>query len=366
MLNLRDLLEPRTEDQLFDSFIGLLAAAGFPVTSWHVGGIARTLARLVARGLVKVSEIISLLAKGGFNSYAEKDWLTLLSREVYQNGRSPAEFARGQILLGLSSALAGPYTIVPGQLWLFWNGKRYRNTSGTPAGSPLTYPDTVTLSFQAESPGAAWNAPDNQLSLTTPLAGMVLLASTITIQGTDPERDISLRERNRGRWGTTGVVANEDGWATYTREASAQVTRVVVLEDTPEDGQVQVVVAGVAGALSGPTLTSINGYLDGRRPMCVRVAAVNATEQAVSLTGVVRIKASHPNAASALAQVIDALNVYFAELPIGGVVRVSDLYALIEAVPGVDSSFLSVPLSDVPLGALSVADPTISLTPEYF
>ena len=364
-LTLNDLLTLPTEDELTDSFLALLAAAGFPVTSWQVGGVARTMARLVARGLVKVGTLVSLIAKGGLNRYSTGEWLTQLAREVYENERLRATFAQGQVQLGLSSALAGPYTIAVGQLWFAWNGKRYRNTTGTPVGSPLTFPDAVVLSIKAESPGAAYNAPDNLLTLQTPLAGMTVLASTISTQGANEEADGALQARNSGKWGTVGPAANSDGWGTYAREASSEVTRVIVLENTPADGAVRVVVAGAGGALSGPTLASINTYLDARRPLCVAVDAINATEQALAITGTVRISNASPNAPQALAQALDAIAAYLAELPIGGVVRLGDLYAVIEAIPGVESSLLSAPASDVALGATSVADATITLTPAY-
>lgn len=364
-LTLKDFQNAPTEDQLFDGFLALLALAGLPVTSWHVGGVARTLARLVARGVVKVTAVIAAIATGGFNRYASGEWLSLLSRELYENDRFPATFAQGQVQLSLSSALAGPYTIVAEQLWFEWNGRRYRNTTGTPPGSPLTFPGTVTLSIKAESPGSLYNAPDNLLVPKTPLAGMVILASAISVQGTDLETDRSIQARNSGKWGQVGPAANDDGWEAYARAASAEVTRVLVLENTPDPGAVRVVVAGVAGALAAPTLATVNSYLDARRPLCVLVEAINATEEAVAVTGTVRILSSHPNASSALAQVVDALNTLLATIALGGTVRLSDLYAEIEGVPGVDSSLLSAPAADLVLGANGVPIPAITLTPVY-
>jgi len=364
-LNLNDLLTPPTEDELTDAFIGLLAAAGFPVTAWQAGGVARTMARLVARGLVKLAVLISLIAKGGFNSYSTGEWLTQLARDVYDNERLRATFALGQVQLGLTSALAGPYTILPGQFWFVWNGRRYRNTSGTPVGSPLTFPDTVTLAIKAESTGAAYNAPDGQMKLQTPLAGMVILASTISVQGTNEEADAALQARNRGKWGTLGATANDDGFDTWAREASVEVTRVLVQANTPVAGRVRVVVAGAGGGLSGPTVAAITSYLQSKRALCVPVEAVSAGEQALAVVGTVRITSIHPNAGSALAQVVDALQALFGELAIGGVVRLSDLYAAIETIPGVDSVLLDAPASDTVIASTSVAVPTLTLTPEF-
>jgi uncharacterized phage protein gp47/JayE len=361
ILTLKDFLTPRSEDELMAEFLALLAVAGFPVTSWQVGGVARTLARLVAKGTVKVHEIVAAIARGGFNSYAPTDWLTLLSREVYENDRRPATFTQGQVQLGLSSPLAGPYTILAGQLWFVWGQRRYRNTSG----GVLTWPDTLILPIKAESPGAAYNAPDNQLGLQTPLAGMVVLASEVTVQGADAEKNDELRARNQGKWGTVGPAANDAGWEAYARAASPEVKRVRVLENTPTPGKVRIVVAGSAGALAGPTLDVVNAYLEEYRPLCVGVEAINAGEQAMAVTATVRILLSHPNASVALAQALDALLAYFAALPIGATVRLGDLYQAIEGIPGVTSSLLSAPAGDVLVAATSVAAPAVSLTPEY-
>lgn len=360
-LTLNDLLNPPTLAQLEEQVLGVLAAAGFPITSWRSGDVARTLAKMTARGLYELAQLISTIAKGGFNAYASAAWLTLLARELYENDRRSATFARGSVTLALSSALAGPYTILPRQLWFAWNGRRYRNTTG----GVITHPDTLTLAFEAESTGAAYNAPDNTLTLQTPLAGLLVQSSTVTTQGADAETDESLRARNKGKWGSIGPCANDDGWATFARQASAEVTRVLVLENIPGLGAVRVVVAGAGGALSGPTLTAINAFLSARRPLCVAVAAVNATEQALAITGTIRIQASHPNAAAALAQASDAVLAYLGAVAIGGVVRLSDLYQAIEAIPGVDSSLLSAPAADVQLGATSVPDPTLTFTPVF-
>lgn len=363
-LTLQDLLNPPTLAQLEEQILGLLAAAGFPITSWRPGDVARTLAKMVARGLLELATLISDIARGGFNSYAPPEWLTLLARELYENERRAATFAQGSFTLTLTSALAGPYTLLPGQLWLTWNGRRYRNTTGTPFGSPLTYPDPVTLNFKAESPGVLSNAPDNALALLTPLAGAVVSASVVTIQGADAESDDSLRARNQGKWGSVGPAANDDGYATWARQASAEVTRVLVQANTPSSGKVRVIVAGSAGGLSGGTLVTLNAFLEARRPLCVIVEALSAGEQALAVEGTVRITSGHPNAGSALAQATDALLALFAKLPIGGVVRLSDLYAAIEAIPGVDSVLLSAPASDTVIASTSVAVPAIALLSE--
>lgn len=357
-LNLNDLLNPPTEDELLEQFLGVLAAAGFPITAWQTGGVARTLAKLGAKGLASVAALVSAIAAGGFNSTAATEWLTLLAREVYENDRRAAGFAVGTFTLELSSGLAGPYTIIAAQLWLTYNGRRYRNTSG----GTLTYPDPLTLAWQAESPGAAYNLPDNTLALLTPLAGASVTASLTTTPGTDIEDDASLRGRNAGKWGSVGPGANDDGYAVWAREGSLAVSRVLVLENTPDPGKVRVVVASSQGALEAGELADVQAYLDPRRPLCIlAVAAVNATEQTITLTGTVRIFTGQ-SATEVNARITDAVAALFAAQAIGSTVRLSDLFATVEAVAGVESVLFTTPASDVVLGATSVPVVTNSLT----
>lgn len=356
-LNLNDLLTPPTEDELLEQFLGVLAAAGFPITAWYVGGVARTLAKLAAKGLYSVSQLVSAIAAGGFNSTAAGAWLTRLAREVYENDRRPAGFAVGTFTLELSSALAGPYTITAGQLWLSYNGRRYRNTSG----GTLTYPTPLTLAWQAESPGAAYNLPDNAFTLDTPLAGASITASVTTTPGTDVEDDASLRSRNAGKWGSVGPAANDDGYEVWAREGSDAVSRVLVLENTPDAGKVRVVVASSQGALEAGELSDVQAYLDPRRPLCIlAVAAVNATEQTITLAGTCRVYTGQ-DLTDVTARITAAVEALFATVAIGGTARLSDLYAAVEAVAGVESVLITTPAADVALGATSVPVLTNSL-----
>jgi uncharacterized phage protein gp47/JayE len=357
-LSLKDLTTPPTEEDLINQFLGVLALAGFPVTQWQVGGVARTLLRIIARGCASLAQLIAKLAAAGFNSTAAGDWLTLLSREVFQNDRSPATFASGTARLALSSSLAGPYTITVGQLRFTWNKKTYKNTSG----GTLTYPATLDVGFIADSPGSTFNAPDNALTLLTPLAGMSVSLSSVTSQGTDQELDPALREKNAGMWGTVGSTANSAGYATWARQASAQVTRVRVTENDPVDGHVKVRIAGPSGALAPEVVGAVQTFLEPFRALCVTLLVVSADNETVPVVGEIRISSGHPNAGNAPAQVNDALNRLAQAASIGGTLDLSDLYAAIEGVAGVSSSLLSAPAGDTTVGPDHVPVLAISLS----
>lgn len=349
-LTLKDLTTPPTEEELLNQFLAVLLAGQFPVTQWQSGGLARTLAKLVAKGVVSLATLVSNVALGGFNSTATGAWLTLLSREVFQNTRAPATFTAGTINLALSSALAGPYTLVAGQLWFRWNGKNYRNTSG----GPLSFASPLTVSFKAESPGASYNAPDNALTLVTPLAGASITASLVTTQGANEETDTSLRSRNSGKWGTVGSAANSAGYAAWAREASTQVTRVRVRENFPVDGTVTLRLAGPSGGVDSSVEHAVYNFIEPLRALCVTVNPESSAEQTVAVSGAIRVTTGHPNAGNALAQAIEALAALFAVIDEGGTVFLGDLYAAIEAIPGVANALLTAPASDTVLSSTRV------------
>lgn len=350
-LSLRDLLTAPTEDELVDDMLGVLAAAGFPVTSWHVGGVARTLIKLFAKGFVSLSQLVTVIAGSAFNSTASGGQLTVLSDEVYGNTRTPATTAEVLVRLEVTSPTAGPYTITAGTSWVAWGDKRYRSM----VGGSLAYGTPLDVTYLAESPGSAYNAPDDAVgALVTALPGVEITASVLTEQGLDEETDEALRDRNRGKWGTVGSAGNASGYATWAREASAQVTRVRVYEATPDPGDVKVVVGGSSGAIGALTVALIESYVAARAPLCTTVDVVSVSTQAIAVTGTVRIHATSPNAALALAQVQAAIAALFAETDIGGVVYLSDIYQAIEGVEGVDTSTLTSPTGDTALAADAV------------
>jgi phage-related baseplate assembly protein len=351
-VNLKDLTTPPTEDELLDSFLGIFAQGLLPVTQWQPGSVARTIAKLLAKGCAGVASVVSKTALSGFNSTATGAWLTILSREVFGNDRYPATFARGSAVLALSSALAGPYTVAARQLWFVWNGKLYRNTTG----GTLSFASPLTVSFSAESAGADYNAPDNGLAWKTPLAGASVTSSTISTQGTDEETDASLRLRNSGKWGTVGIAANAAGYQALARAASVQVTRCRVRENYPVDGTITLRLAGPSGGVDAGVLSAVDAYINGpaivRRALCTTVVVQSSDEQTVVIAGQIRVLTGTPGAGGILALCVAALAPLATAISEGGTIFLGDLYAALEGVQGVQSALLTSPTGD------TVLDPT--------
>lgn len=372
---LSDLLDAPTEDELTDAILATMVSEGFPVTSWRVGGVARTIVKLVAKGCVDLAGLVSAVAAGGLLTYSSGGWLTLLAAQVYQCFRAEATLARGTLRLDATIA-SGPYTITPGQLTFSWAAadgiKYYKNTTG----GTLASGGSLSVSFQAEEAGSAHNAPDGGIdTIVTPLSGVTITdsffllngVSRITTQGSDEETDAALKARCLARWGTTGSAANEDGYEYWARAASSEITRVRAAENVPSDGHVTVTVASSTGAPTGGAVTAVNEYINGpptvRRPLCVTVHVAAAAEQAIPLTATVYVRAgSNPNAQ---AQAAAALAAYQATLGIAGAsggytvpggvtVFRSQIIEELQTPAGVVNSVVSAPASDVNVTAGSV------------
>jgi len=318
-VSLKDLTTPPTEDEILDSFLVVLGLGGFPITSWASGGVARTILKVLSKGIVNLSTLIANAAGGGLLATSVDAWLTLLAQQVYGVQRYPATFTAGQ--LTLANASGGPYTITVGQLTFQWQGLFYKNTAG---GSLLGSGGTLTIGLVAQSPGPDYNFPFNApITMTTPLAGVSIVSDPasplplpqVTTQGADQESDAAVVIRCLSRWGTTGSAANATGYAKWALDASAQVTRVAVSENdnggTPTPGWVTVTLAGPSGPVSGAVVSAVTLYIYGnpsdplqiaRRPLCDLVRVQSATSQTISSSPTLFVKAGTAGAASAVQQ----------------------------------------------------------------
>ena len=171
MASLSDLIAPRTVERVKAALLALLQSRGFPVTDWAEGGVARTLVEMLAQALADLDQVVAKVAAAGFVALSSGDWLTLVAAQVYGLARNLATFTQGTVLLS-DAASAGPFTIVPGQLYVqSTDGKRFTNL----VGGVLTKGGTLSLQVQAESPGAAFNVPVGAIStLLTPLPGVTV------------------------------------------------------------------------------------------------------------------------------------------------------------------------------------------------
>jgi hypothetical protein len=178
--SLDDLLVPRNRDTIEALLLSTLQADGFPVTDWYVGGVARTILKMVATGLLDRETLIAYIAAGGFLDLAAtltdadgnpvESWLEMLAAQQYDRTRGEASFTRKALTLTCATG-AGPIVRSAGDLTAVSQaGNYYVNTDS------ITVPDgaSVVATFQAQSPGLVIDATGTIDSLTTPLPGLAV------------------------------------------------------------------------------------------------------------------------------------------------------------------------------------------------
>jgi uncharacterized phage protein gp47/JayE len=367
MPTLAELTTPTTYETERQALLDALAAKGFPVTSWRAGDVARSLLEIDAQALADFTALRASIAKGGLLHEATGAWLTLLASEVYALTRNAAVATKGTVVL-TAAADAGPYTIAPGQLWFTsTGGPRYQSANSN--NLTLAKGGTLSLTVQAESPGAAYNVANGTITtLSTPLAGVTCNnpdpggGSWITTSGVDEESDASLVSRCEARWPESGFGSPSASYDLWARTADATITRTKVVADAagPNGGGVTIYVAGAAGAVGGGAVTAAQTYIDPRAPLGSVPTVTNATNAAVTVTAILFGKSQYQTAATAAATT--AIQALIAATPIGGTIYRAAIFEALMGPEGVENVTIAAPAGDTTLTAAQVATLTLSLS----
>ena len=367
-LTLKTLVVPLTVAEAKTAIYDSLTAQGVSTTTWKSGGTARTIIAGLSIVLAAFSRLQSLIAKSGFLSLAEKDWLTLVALHVYDVERSTGTFATGEVTLVNSGG--GVYSGDAGDL-IFLNTdslKTYRNTASYSLGASAT----ITVAVEAIEIGTDSNAIAAQINaLVTTLSG-VTVSNALALVGTDPESDTALRLRCSEKTGSLSPNGASDAYAYVARSAvrddgvtAIGVTRVRAVADGT--GLVDVYVATATGRITGtagdPTtdLGAVNLAIQTQVvPLSVTATVQSATPIQIDVTYELWIRdTSGLTDALVESAVEDALLAYITDQPIGGVIvspaagkiYVSALETVIgAAVPGVIVKVaVTLPAADVTL-----------------
>ena len=363
-LSLASLLRARTQTELRDAMLSALGAAGFPVTSWRVGGTARTLVELVAAGTLDAWNLASAIAQGGLLEYAAGDWLTALALSHYATTRAVATFAAGYVHLVASGA--GPYTIAPAALVVSDGVRFYRSTNATALTLPAN--GTLDVPVRAEGVGTDYNRPTLNVLVSPALPGVTLTspawgsgATWRTADARDEEGDASLRARCRARWSTLGRGATLDAYAylATTCPAAPGVTRAAVVPGSG-DGTVTVYLATASGVASPSEVSAVDAYLATRKPATDAVSVLSAVAVPVDITATV---VTRDTSTANRALITDALGALQRRLALGEDLDVGALYAALYAAREVVDVTLSAPTGDtaVPANGLAVLSWTLTL-----
>jgi uncharacterized phage protein gp47/JayE len=362
---LSDYIKKQTKEGVLSGIVALLRLANFPVASWQPFSLPVHLTDAFASLYSDLSGLISDIAKGGFLDLAEKEWLDLLCKSLFNEDRKAAVAARHSVTL-VDAASSGPHNYAAGTFWVANadGSLRFRNVDPVALGMGAT----AAYTFEAESPGEAYNVGVGSITQVLTPGGTGITASnpalssgtSITQQGVDREKDPEYRQRCRDKWGTIGSGSNDAAYRYWCTSTSAEVSRVKITGDE-STGQVLGWIAGPAGAVSSAALAAVQAVVEVKRPLCVGATISNVSGQTVSVIGTVFL-ATGANSSAVLSAVQVAIDAYARTVDIGGVVYVAELIAAIMGVDGVRNVTLSSPAADVYLASASVVAPVYSLS----
>ena len=362
-LTLAQLLTPKTEEQALDELLAILNGLGFSASSWQPGSKARHIVQVMARLRSSLSNTTLLITKGRYNDTAEGEWLSLKSRSDFNNERSPAVAAQIRVKFDDNSG-AGPFSVSASDLVVKdQDGATYRSIDALSLAQNAT---NVQIRLNAEVPGAG--SHPSSVALVTQLAGVDIALVEIIRPGSNAEADERLRDRNRSKWSTLSPAAPGDAYRTWAMEASNSVTRVYVDDLNPRGpGSIDVLIAGVSGALPSGVATTVQSYINGgvdgiyRRPLSTNLLVKNATNYNVTVTGTLYSSTSY-DLTTIRTTVHNAINEYVSTVAVGGTVLLAELYRRIMAVEGVRNVQLTAPTTDlvVTAGQVPVGNPSLT------
>lgn len=366
-VSLADLQAGVTEDEATEWALTVLTSLGFSATSWQTGSVQRSLVSLIAKSHQVTGTLVAALAKAAFNDTSTGDALTAFSSSHYDNARVTAVAAEHDYTF-TGGAVGPPYTIVAGQVTVTNDdGVRFFNVDG----GTIPASGTLAVTIRAETPGTAGNlANDTITTFQTPLAGVTgsnaaIAPSTtsLTTVGIDEETDATLRARNTTKWSTLTYAAPAEAYVNMALTADTDITRALTDDSNPRGaGTVDVYIARASGTAQAADVTTVQDYIDERRPVTADVSVIAATEEAQDVTATIYILSAQ-NTAEKQAEVVAAITAYFDSLPIGGqtttgatgYVLFSELLHAITDVEGVRSVSLAAPSADVALASNGVA-----------
>lgn len=226
---------------------------------------------------------INQAIKGGFKDWAEDQWLSLLAENQYglEGGRLPETFAR--TVVTVTNTTAGEFTFGPREQQFkssvtgriaFNEGPFTLKPTGDPDGG-----DVVDVPVIAEFAGTDYNAAAGTLTEMIPAIDGVTVTNAVAAVASDEETDPLLRTRCDDALGPLSpdgppniyrdVARNTyilpDGTYVWTHKPddypgaiNIGITRVQVVENVPDLGDVKVYLASANGVPSAPQVAAVH------------------------------------------------------------------------------------------------------------
>jgi hypothetical protein len=317
---LTDLSSAATVDQVEKALLDILTSIGFPVSSWHKGGIYRTIFRAFAKTVSSVTDLQALVTRSGFLDYSEGDWLVFVADQVYAVTATPPSFATGPLLIDNNAG--GDFPFGPREFRCFnpTTKKIYVNRD---AFHVLPNQTGVEITIDAEEIGAASSSDANEIvGIETPGNGLSC-SNPAAVVGYDRESDPSLRLRCRLKLAALSPdgprAAHEYIARTFDLNGGVVVRDVKGIWDS-DIGEVTLYVAGPSGELDPTDVAKIQDAIDRlSTPTGIDVTVVSATNKSFDVTATVWFHSSLNVTTGDMQDAVAAyLTAFVAALPIGG------------------------------------------------
>lgn len=317
-----------TYEQAKQLILNNLAAVGYQGTSWEEGDPALAGVEIGSDLWKNLSAYAVFLRDMALNDTATGEALTRLSKSRFGNTRNPSVSAQRQITLSCAAG-SGPYPINLGDSVIEDDdGHTIRNIAGLGVSYPanLSSGGTLTLLYEAETPGADANVPDDSYTnLVTTLAGVTVTDDTAYRIGENEESDARLRARNATTIATRSLEPIADTIENLALEAASTIYSVKGDFENPRGpGTFDVYIAGELATAGSSEVLAVQAALDAKVMGDVSGAAntrpgyaIAAPTLTLDLVGTVYYAPTY-NAADVEAGVEAALRDFLRTIPLGG------------------------------------------------
>jgi uncharacterized phage protein gp47/JayE len=184
------------------------------------------------------------------------------------------------------------------------------------------------------------------------------------IQGSDEETDANLAARCRARWPALSLNATQAVIYLWARLAYPPASRIAVTPDPVIAGQIDVVVADSHGPIDPTNAQAIETYIAHRLSLLDSVRVQPASAQLVFAVATVTVTGATIAAVQQAAE--EGWVLFLGAVPLGGIVRLSDLERVIMDAGAVDVDLSSIALNghsaNLQLGPGAVPQPGLALT----
>jgi hypothetical protein len=383
-LDIADLVTVESRDEVLATLLSVSALLGAPTTSWQEGAPILTLLTTVSQKIADLTVLATDITKGGFGELLPSDsWADRWALSRFNVTRIPAVAASG--FVDLTNSTITQHDLAIGELIVAHatTGKTYRNTAPI---SVLASVGLADVAIAADEPGTASNAAPGAITVVVSGGAGIGCTNAASVLGTDQETTTHLVTRARSKLASLSPNGPKDAYnyvattpffpdGTPCSPTSVPITRTRTVADEAT-GIVTVYCATASGAPSGADIDIVQSAFDAFvEPWGVTSVAVAATPHVIAPTYHAWLSGTNLTTGQIETVEANALALYFATIPLGGVVippDTGDVYVeaieqvIGQAVPGTVRVVVSIPSAKVDLtpdevAVLGTISPTITL-----